>query len=88
MKTKLTKILLGAARLFASANSGWALLPRKHVVRGVIEKYRADHTHTDHHASGGWQAAGVVLKRLHASAGGEAETVAQRSVLCADQLTT
>jgi len=37
MKTKLTKILIGAALLVTSASSSWALSPRQHAVRGVIE---------------------------------------------------
>ncbi len=47
MKTKLTMTLLGAALLFASASSGWALPPRQHAFRGVIESIdQSAHTFT------------------------------------------
>jgi len=36
-KTKLTKVLLGTALVFASLSSSWALPPRQHAVRGAIE---------------------------------------------------
>jgi hypothetical protein len=53
MKTKLTKILLGAALLFASANSGSALPPRQHAVRGIIESIdQSAHTFTVAPANG------------------------------------
>ena len=54
MKAKLTKMLLGATLLFASANSGWALPPRQHAVRGVIESIdQRAHTLTIAPAKGG-----------------------------------
>ena len=54
MKAKLTKMLLGATLLFASANSGWALPPRQHAVRGVIESIdHSAHTLTIVPAKGG-----------------------------------
>lgn len=53
MKTKLTKMLIGAALLFASAGNGWALPPRQHAVRGVIESFdQGTHTLTVAPASG------------------------------------
>ena len=42
MNTKLTKMLLGAALLFASASSSWALTPRQHAFRGGIESIDQD----------------------------------------------
>ena len=50
----LTKILPVAALLFASANSGWALPPRQHAVRGVIESIdQSTHTLTVTSTQGG-----------------------------------
>ncbi len=41
----LTKMFLGAALLFTTVNSSWALPPRQHAVRGVIESID-QRTHT------------------------------------------
>ena len=53
MKTELTKMLLGAAMLFAVANSTWALPPRQHALRGVLENIdQSAHTLTVAPANG------------------------------------
>jgi hypothetical protein len=45
MKSKLTQVLLVAAMVFGSVSSRWALPPRQHAVRGVIESMDPS-THT------------------------------------------
>jgi hypothetical protein len=53
MRTKLTKMLLGTALLFTSAISSWALPPKQHAVRGVIESIdQSAHTLTVAPANG------------------------------------
>ena len=51
---KLTTMLLSAALLFTTVNSSWALPPRQHAVRGVIESIdQSTHTLTVTPTKGG-----------------------------------